>query len=47
MGCIADAPGWVHFGIVLKEPWVHDADMERLAEDFLASAAGDTIVEPP
>lgn len=35
LGCIVDAPGWAPMGIVLKEPWNYDEEMERLVADSL------------
>jgi len=34
-GCVADAPGWVHAMVVLKDPWCYDEDLEVLVAEGL------------
>jgi len=37
IGCIADKPGWAHMGVVLKEPWKYDEEMEKLVAQAFSS----------
>jgi len=37
LGCIADAPGWAHIGVVLEEPWKYDEELEELVKNLPSS----------
>jgi hypothetical protein len=40
IGCIADEKGWAHMGVVLKEPWEYDEEMEKLIAQAFPSRSG-------